>query len=252
MNLVKSHLVSRKRLEVLLAERVGARDKLGEVLLGIERASGDEEVRSLSSLPEPGLTILAQTMAALTLGTKTLRTLISSPTLSLSHIDETTSAMSDALADAEDINTAIKEGGVALPSEQEEEVEVELAEMLKEIERGEREERERKESEVRREREEVERREREAKELRVKELQAKLEKTRLEKEEKERIEKEDKQRKAQEEKVASEAKDKAAKEVEALEREKEVAAALAASTAPTTLPEQEEEVVETREKVAAE
>ena len=44
MNLVKSHLVSRKRLEVLLAERVAARDKLGEVLLGIERASGDEEV----------------------------------------------------------------------------------------------------------------------------------------------------------------------------------------------------------------
>jgi hypothetical protein len=49
LGLVKSHLISRKRLEVLLSERVGARDKLSEVLFGIEKATGDEEVRPFPS-----------------------------------------------------------------------------------------------------------------------------------------------------------------------------------------------------------
>lgn len=50
LGLVKSHLISRKRLEALLSERVSARDKLSEVLFGIEKATGDEEVRPTLSL----------------------------------------------------------------------------------------------------------------------------------------------------------------------------------------------------------
>lgn len=81
-------------------------------------------------------------MAALTLGTTTLRTLISSPTLSLDHIEETSTALSEALADAEDINVAIREANVALPSEQEDEVEMELKELIKESEMAEQKEEE--------------------------------------------------------------------------------------------------------------
>ena len=69
-------------------------------------------------------------MAALSLGTSTLRTLISSPTLSLKHIEATTTAFSDTLADADDINQAIDMGGVALPSGQEVDAELELREMV--------------------------------------------------------------------------------------------------------------------------
>lgn len=43
-NMVKSHLIAKKRLEKVLEERVGSRDKLQEVVFGIERAKGDEEV----------------------------------------------------------------------------------------------------------------------------------------------------------------------------------------------------------------
>jgi len=42
--MVKSHLIAKKRLEKVLEERVGSRDKLQEVVFGIERAKGDEEV----------------------------------------------------------------------------------------------------------------------------------------------------------------------------------------------------------------
>lgn len=45
LGLVKSHLVSRKRLEALLADRVASHDKVSEVLVGIEKAVGSEEVR---------------------------------------------------------------------------------------------------------------------------------------------------------------------------------------------------------------
>lgn len=89
-------------------------------------------VRALdrSQLTLPSL-YLAQTMAALTLGTKTLRTLISSPTLSLDHVEATTSALSDALADADDISRAVDAvGGEALDADMEEEVEGELKELI--------------------------------------------------------------------------------------------------------------------------
>jgi charged multivesicular body protein 7 len=48
--MVKSHLIAKKRLEKVLDERVGSRGKLQEVVLGIERAKGDEEVRFLALL----------------------------------------------------------------------------------------------------------------------------------------------------------------------------------------------------------
>lgn len=52
---VKSHLRNRKRLETLLNERRGSEDQLKEVLEGIERAKGSEEVSLISIFlfPDP-------------------------------------------------------------------------------------------------------------------------------------------------------------------------------------------------------
>lgn len=44
LTLVKSHLIRRKQLQIILDKRITARDKLGEVLFSIEKAVGDEEV----------------------------------------------------------------------------------------------------------------------------------------------------------------------------------------------------------------
>ncbi|GAA5913186.1 hypothetical protein JCM6882_005812 [Rhodosporidiobolus microsporus] len=122
--LAKSHLRARKRVEKLLEERVGARDKVQEVVWGIERAVGDEE-----------------TLTALSLGTSTLRSILSSPTLQLSNIEATTSALDSALIDAQEVNQAVDAVSAPMVGEVEDEVEEELRALVEE-ERG-REERER-------------------------------------------------------------------------------------------------------------
>ncbi|KAM0792526.1 hypothetical protein ACM66B_005195 [Microbotryomycetes sp. NB124-2] len=126
INMAKHHLVARKRLESLLAQRVASKDKISEVLTGIEKAVGDE-----------------QTMQALELGTKTLRSLIASPHLSLEHIEETTDALSDALADANEINEAVSQVG-QLDNSLEDEVDAELKRLIEDAEAEERKERDRK------------------------------------------------------------------------------------------------------------
>ncbi|GAA5839715.1 hypothetical protein JCM3766R1_004593 [Sporobolomyces carnicolor] len=88
--LVKSHLIAKKRLEKVLNERVASRDKLQEVIFGIERAKGDEE-----------------TLEALSLGSSTLRTILASPTLQISNIEATTSALDETLVAATEINEAV-------------------------------------------------------------------------------------------------------------------------------------------------
>ncbi|GAA5829656.1 hypothetical protein JCM11251_000237 [Rhodosporidiobolus azoricus] len=113
--LAKSHLRARKRLEKLLEERVGARDKVQEVVWAIERAAGDEE-----------------TLTALSLGTSTLRQILSSPTLQLSNIEATTSALDSALVDAQEINGVVDSVNAPLLGEVEGEVEEELEALIKE------------------------------------------------------------------------------------------------------------------------
>ncbi|GAA5947267.1 hypothetical protein JCM3765_001597 [Sporobolomyces pararoseus] len=120
-NMVKSHLIARKRLKKVLDERVASRDKLQEVVLGIERAKGDEE-----------------TLEALSLGSSTLRTILASPTLQLSNIEATTSALDDTLIAANEINEAVDNVAV-LDEGMESEVEDELR-ALQETEKKEEEE----------------------------------------------------------------------------------------------------------------
>jgi charged multivesicular body protein 7 len=136
LSLVKSHLIRRKQLESVLEKRINSKDRIGEVLYAIEKAVGDEEI-----------------MKALELGTSTLRLLISSPTLSLDHIEETTTALEDALADSKEINEAINEG--VLDKGAEEAVEAELKELIR-AEREEEEEKLAKQSEEKEKEKEIE------------------------------------------------------------------------------------------------
>ncbi|BGO97909.1 hypothetical protein NBRC10513v2_001906 [Rhodotorula toruloides] len=130
MELAKAHLISRKRAEKLLEERAGQRTKVQEVVWAIERAIGDEE-----------------TMSALSLGTSTLRTILSSPTLQLDNIESTTSLLDETLISAQEVNEAVDSVSAPLAREVEDEVDAELRELVEAEKRKEREEEERKEKE---------------------------------------------------------------------------------------------------------
>ncbi|GAA5835728.1 hypothetical protein JCM9279_004630 [Rhodotorula babjevae] len=111
--LVKAHLANRRRADKLLEERVGQRAKVEEVVWAIERAKGDEE-----------------TLSALSLGASTLRAVLSSPTLQLSNISATTSALDDALIAANEVTEAVDAVSAGqLGAEGEDEVDEELREM---------------------------------------------------------------------------------------------------------------------------
>ncbi|GAA5906253.1 hypothetical protein JCM8208_000674 [Rhodotorula glutinis] len=111
--LVKAHLANRRRADKLLEERVGQRAKVEEVVWAIERAKGDEE-----------------TLSALSLGASTLRAVLSSPTLQLSNISATTSALDDALISASEVTEAVDAVSAGqLGAEGEDEVDEELREM---------------------------------------------------------------------------------------------------------------------------
>ncbi|GAA5870354.1 hypothetical protein JCM1840_004702 [Sporobolomyces johnsonii] len=129
MSMVKSHLVARKRLEKLLEERVGGRDRVQEVVWAIERASGDEE-----------------TLSALSLGSATLQQILASPTLQLSNIEATTSALDDALASAAEISEAV-DSVAPLDSALEDEVDDELKKLVEADRKEERKKEEREEKE---------------------------------------------------------------------------------------------------------
>ncbi|BGO89806.1 hypothetical protein NBRC10512_007223 [Rhodotorula toruloides] len=130
MELAKAHLISRKRAEKLLEERAGQRTKVQEVVWAIERAIGDEE-----------------TMSALSLGTSTLRTILSSPTLQLDNIESTTSLLDETLISAQTVNEAVDSVSAPLAREVEDEVDAELRELVEAEKRKEGEEEERKEKE---------------------------------------------------------------------------------------------------------
>lgn len=90
----------------------------------------------------------AQTLSALSLGATTLRSVLSSPTLQLSNISATTSALDDALISASEVSDAVDAIGAGqLGAEGEDEVEAELRGLQEEEERKERTEEDRRERE---------------------------------------------------------------------------------------------------------
>lgn len=148
-NMVKSHLIAKKRLEKVLEERVGSRDKLQEVVFGIERAKGDGEVSSVGADVSSGYLLTSptlQTLEALSLGSSTLRTILASPTLQISNIEATTSALDESLIAANEINEAV-DSVAALDEGMEMEVEDELRELQEKEKRIEEEEQKDREAE---------------------------------------------------------------------------------------------------------
>ncbi|KWU46351.1 hypothetical protein RHOSPDRAFT_28329 [Rhodotorula sp. JG-1b] len=124
VELAKAALVEKRRDEKLLEERVGQRLKVQEVVSAIERAVGDEE-----------------TLSALTLGTSTLRTVLSSPTLQLDNISELTSALDEQLVSAQEVSEAVDAVSAPERDALNDEVEAEWERLVKE--EGEREDRQR-------------------------------------------------------------------------------------------------------------
>ena len=83
----------------------------------------------------------AQTLSALTLGTSTLRTVLSSPTLQLDNISELTSALDEQLVSAQQVSEAVDAVSAPERDALNDEVEAEWERLVKE--EGEREERQR-------------------------------------------------------------------------------------------------------------
>lgn len=115
VELAKAALIEKKREEKLLEERVGQRLKVQEIVAAIERAHGDEEVKGPSfagyaggpAAADASFSTAAQTMSALTLGTSTLRSVLSSPALQLDNISELTSALDEQLVAAQEVSEAV-------------------------------------------------------------------------------------------------------------------------------------------------
>ena len=106
-------------MESVLEKRVGAAEQLRTVLRGIDNAQGDVEV-SLHSETDPnrvgrGLIMAGtlQIIKAYETSTATLRTVLADPALQRDKVDATMEALSDALADQEEIDQAIQSGGLS-------------------------------------------------------------------------------------------------------------------------------------------
>ena len=118
----KSHLASKRQVEQMRDKRADARANVHAVLVSIQGAVSDEE-----------------TVKAYELGTSTLRTLLETPSLSLDHVEQTTDALADAMADYRDVNDAIQTGGTsAVQPVDEKELEDELAQLVLSQEKDER------------------------------------------------------------------------------------------------------------------
>lgn len=149
-----------KRLEKLVEEREGARERVEELIEGIRKARGNEEVRfffspvssfSLSLIVLIPLLNEKKTLAAITLGTTTLKSILtSSKSLTIDNVDKVMDGMKEVLEEAGEIDGAVKDGLLGGVVVDEDELEREFEGMVEE------ERREEMEKEERRERERVE------------------------------------------------------------------------------------------------
>ncbi|KAK4685224.1 charged multivesicular body protein 7, partial [Tremellales sp. Uapishka_1] len=114
-----SHLRSRKHLDELLSKRVANDQQLRAVLRSIDQAKGDVEI-----------------MEAYATSTLTLKTVLADPRLDLETIHATTDNLAEVMADADEIDRAVRVGGeIAVGAKgdvDDEELEDELEELVKE------------------------------------------------------------------------------------------------------------------------
>ncbi len=100
----------------MLEKRVASAEQLKTVLRSIEQAHGDVEVSlfvivSPDSAAEEGP--LQQIMQAYETSSATIKSILSHPSLQLSHVDSTMDSLAEALADQKEIDAAIQTGGKA-------------------------------------------------------------------------------------------------------------------------------------------
>ncbi|SCZ97633.1 BZ3500_MvSof-1268-A1-R1_Chr4-3g07318 [Microbotryum saponariae] len=108
--LIKSHLAQKRYVQKILEQKLGARDKLSQVLLGIETATSDNEM-----------------IKAMELGADVLREVVGDPEIRLKRVEEVNERLAQGLEDAREINGEILGGaGVGLGEEGEREIEEEL------------------------------------------------------------------------------------------------------------------------------
>ncbi|KAE8539391.1 hypothetical protein D1P53_004491 [Cryptococcus gattii VGV] len=116
-NIALSYLRSKRHLEDLLAKRVASSEQLHAVIRSIDQAKGDVEI-----------------MAAYENSTSTLTQVLAHPSLSFERIAATTDALSEAMANQEEIDQAVRIGGeVAMGGKRVEVDEDELAKELEEL-----------------------------------------------------------------------------------------------------------------------
>ncbi|GFZ51657.1 hypothetical protein JCM24511_09425 [Saitozyma sp. JCM 24511] len=150
-SLAMSALRSKKALDEILDRRIGAAEQLRGVVRSIDQAKGDVEI-----------------MSAYSTSTTTLSNVLRNPKLDAEYIASTTDALSEALADAHEIDEAVRIGGKIAVGAAGGGVEVEEDELREELEGMVREEKERQAREEK-ERQEREEREKEQKEQKEKE-----------------------------------------------------------------------------------
>ncbi|RSH92455.1 hypothetical protein EHS25_008871 [Saitozyma podzolica] len=166
-SLAMSALRSKKALEEILDRRIGAAEQLRGVVRSIDQAKGDVEI-----------------MSAYSTSTTTLSHILRNPKLDAEYIASTTDALSEALADAHEIDEAVRIGGKIAVGAAGGGGELEEEELREELEGMVREEKER---QAREEREERERQERQEREKREKEQKEQKEREEKEKEEQEKV-----------------------------------------------------------------
>ncbi|KAG6329260.1 hypothetical protein ID866_9828 [Astraeus odoratus] len=116
-----AHLRFKKGLEEILTKRLGALQNLESTLMSVETAAGDVEI-----------------MKTYEKSTATLRAILSHPSLQRGRIDETMDALAAANAAAREVDDAIRLGGDMAAVEaniDESDLEDELEELVKEVER---------------------------------------------------------------------------------------------------------------------
>ncbi|KAG8748278.1 hypothetical protein FRC10_007668 [Ceratobasidium sp. 414] len=135
--LALSLLRSRKQLEALLKQRLGALETVQTVLMKVETAAGDVAI-----------------MKTYETSTATLKELLADPRLQREHVDQTMDNMAEALANHKEVEDAIALGGVPSDPAEDEELANELQALIEESERGSKEARAAEERETERAREE--------------------------------------------------------------------------------------------------
>ncbi|SGY73185.1 BQ5605_C005g03271 [Microbotryum silenes-dioicae] len=108
--LIKSYLAQKRHVQKLLEHKLGAREKLSQVVWAIETATSDNEM-----------------INAMELGADVLREVVGDPEIKLKRVEEVNERLAQGLEDAREINEEILGGaGVGLSEDGEREIEEEL------------------------------------------------------------------------------------------------------------------------------